>query len=180
MVLPSSRPKEVRKSIEKLLNGLAVLDEAVIVGIRGYYLNSMGVKGKNDRGIYDDAIFVISPSVFASFNANTDPSIYRKGVAVLKPGVYRYKKGKHGISRGQGYPALRPATEGEKLPVSRDGLGDSFGVAINIHKGNIKTTSSLGCQTIYPIQWTGFINLVYEQMDRYKQKTIPYILAENK
>lgn len=180
MILPKSRPKQVRKNVEKLLNGLAVLDEAVIVGIRGYYLNTMGVKGKNDRNIYDDAMFVVSPSVFASFNANTDPSVHRKGVAVLKPGVYRYKKGRHGISKGKGYPALRPATEGEKLPVTRDGIGDSKGIAINIHKGSYKTTSSLGCQTIYPDQWNAFINLVYEQMDRYKQKTIPYVLVENK
>jgi len=180
MIVPKSRPKQVRKEIEKLLNGLGVLDEAVLVGIRGYYLNTMGVKGKNDRGIYDDAIFLVSPSVFASFNANTDPSIHRKGVAVLKPGVYRYKKGRHGISRGKGYPALRPATAGEKLPVIRDGLGESQGIAINIHKGSYNSTSSLGCQTIYPNQWSGFINLTYEQMDRYSQKTIPYVLIENK
>ena len=180
MIVPSSQPKKLKKDVEKILNGLGVLDEAVIVGIRGYYLNTMGVKKKNDRGIYDDAIFIISPSVFASFNANTDPSVYRKGVAVLKPGVHRYKKGRHGISKGKGYPALRPATVGEKLPVTRDGVGDSQGIAINIHKGSYKSTSSLGCQTIYPDQWSGFINLAYEQMDRYKQKTIPYVLIENK
>ncbi len=48
----------------------------------------------NDRGIYDDAIIVIDRSkrLVRTFNANTDPSAFRKGIATLKPGVHRYKK----------------------------------------------------------------------------------------
>jgi hypothetical protein len=42
-----------------------------------------------------------------------------------------------------------------------------------------RTTSSEGCQTIYPAQWDGFINLVYSEMSRYNQKTIPYLLVKN-
>ena len=44
----------------------------VLVGVRGYRLNSMGRVGKNDRGIYDDAFFIKSPHCFKSFAGNTD------------------------------------------------------------------------------------------------------------
>lgn len=177
-MVPNFRPQQKREATAKLLAKAGVKDSVALVGIRGYYLNSMGEKGKNDRGIYDDAIFVVSPEAYVSFNANVDPSRYRKGIATLVPGVHLYRKGKHGISKGPGYDALRPATKGEALPVYRDGEGVSIGYQINIHRGGYNTTSSLGCQTIYPTQWQSFISLVYDQMDRFSQKTIPYLLVE--
>jgi lysozyme len=178
-MLPPSRPQQAKSKTQALLTKARVDDAVALVGIRGYYRDSMGVPGENDRGIYDDAIFLVSPNAYASFNANTDPSIRRKGIAVLKPGVHRYRKGKHGLSKpGGGYPALRPANSAEELPVTRDGTGDSMGIAINIHKGGFRTTSSEGCQTIYPSQWESFISLVYSEMDRAGQKTIPYLLTE--
>lgn len=160
-----------------------ITEKVVLLGIRGYYKRTMGDPSKNDRGIYDDAIFLISPDHFSAWNANTDPSVFRKGIATLKTGVHYYKKGNHGISKpGGGYPALRPATRGEKLPVTRDGANgtaiDDFGIAINIHKGSRNSTSSEGCQTIHPDQWSDFINAVYDEMYRYKQEVIPYILIE--
>lgn len=178
MMLPASKPQQKREVSEKLLKKAGIVDKVAIIGIRGYYLNSMGVAGKNDRNLYDDAIFVISPTVYATFNANTDPSPFRRGVASLVPGVHLYRKGRHGISKGPGYPALRPATKNEALPVFRDGEGVSIGYHINIHRGGNNTTSSLGCQTIPPRQWLAFQTLVYEEMDRYSQKTIPYLLIE--
>lgn len=177
-MIPPAKPQQKRDITEKLLKKAGVNSDVALVGIRGYYLNTMGVAGKNDRNIYDDAIFIVSPSVYATFNANTDPSPFRKGVASLVPGVHLYRKGKHGISRGPGYPALRPATKKEALPVFRDGEGVSIGYHINIHRGGYNTTSSLGCQTIPPQQWNAFQSLVYEQMDRYNQSTIPYLLIE--
>lgn len=181
MIVPNSRPQQKREASELLLRKAGIIDSVALLGIRGYYFDTMGDANKNDRGIYDDAIFIISPQAYVSFNANTDPSIFRKGIATLKLGVHRFKKGKHGISKpGGGYPALRPANSKEELPVTRDGTGDDMGIAINIHKGSYKSTSSEGCQTIYPDQWSAFINLVYAEMDRYLQKTIPYLLVENK
>jgi lysozyme len=178
-MLPPSRPQQAKSKTQALLTKARVDDAVALVGIRGYYRDSMGVPGENDRGIYDDAIFLVSPNAYATFNANTDPSIRRKGIAVLKPGVHRYRKGKHGLSKpGGGYPALRPANPAEELPVTRDETGDSMGIAINIHKGGYRTTSSEGCQTIYPSQWESFISLVYSEMDRAGQKTIPYLLVE--
>ena len=178
-MLPPSRPQQAKSKTQALLTKARVDDAVALVGIRGYYRDSMGEVGKNDRGIYDDAIFLVSPNAYATFNANTDPSIRRAGIAVLKPGVHRYRKGKHGLSKpGGGYPALRPANPDESLPVTRDGQGDSMGIAINIHRGGYNSTSSEGCQTIYPSQWESFISLVYSEMDRAGQKTIPYLLVE--
>ena len=178
-MLPPSRPQQAKSKTQALLTKARVDDAVALVGIRGYYRDSMGVPGENDRGIYDDAIFLVSPNAYAAFNANTDPSIRRAGIAVLKPGVHRYRKGKHGLSKpGGGYPALRPANPDESLPVTRDGQGDSMGIAINIHRGGYNSTSSEGCQTIYPSQWESFISLVYSEMDRAGQKTIPYLLVE--
>ena len=175
--VPSGKPRISAKEVEKLVRKHGVTDRVVLVGIRGYYANSMGKPG-NDRGIYDDCIAVLSPTAYATFNANTDPSAFKPGVATLVPGVYRYRKGNHGISRGAGYPALRPATKGEALPVTRDGRpGISQGIAINIHRGGYTTTSSLGCQTIHPSQWPAFQKLVYGEMDRHDQATIPYVLT---
>src|ERR671911_209487 len=86
-IMPTLLPTtgKPRLSSEQLLKKLSAqkinLKEhpLVVVGIRGYYKNSMGAPGVNDRGIYDDAIFVYSPSVMAAFNGNTDPSKIRKG-----------------------------------------------------------------------------------------------------
>jgi lysozyme len=177
-MVPNSRPQQAKDKTLAMVIKARIEDLVCLVGIRGYYSETFQPSG-NQRGIYDDAIILLSPSVHATFNANTDPSIFKKGIAVLKTGVHRYRKGNHGINKpGGGYPALRPANAKEELPVERDGEGDSMGVAINIHKGSYNSTSSLGCQTIYPAQWDGFINLVYSEMSRYNQKTIPYLLVE--
>jgi lysozyme len=177
-MVPNSRPQQPKEKTLAMVIKARIEDLVCLVGIRGYYSETFQPSG-NQRGIYDDAIILLSPSVHATFNANTDPSIYRKGIAVLKTGVHRFRKGNHGISKPDGgYPALRPANAKEELPVTRDKEGDSMGVAINIHRGAYNSTSSAGCQTIYPPQWDGFINLVYGEMARYNQKTIPYLLTE--
>lgn len=171
--VPASRPKATRDQVLKLIPA-SVKDKVVIVGVRGYYEDTMGKPGVNERNLYDDAIFVVTPGDFRSFNANTDPSVYRKGIATLAPGVHRYKKGQH---KGK-YFALRPATKGEELPVTRDGVSVPWpGIAINIHKGGKNSTSSEGCQTLYPSQWQEFIDMVYAAMAKYGQGTVPYVLV---
>jgi lysozyme len=181
-MIPASKPMMPLERATLILRHNKVQHEVALLAVRGYYLRSMGDPTKNDIGIYDDAMFIVSPSAYASFNANTDPSRHKPGIATLLPGLYLYRKGRHGISRGPGYPALRPATPGEKLPVAR--YGESRvpsarpGVALNIHEGSRNSTSSEGCQTIYPTQYKSFISTVYDQMDRYGQKVIPYLLVE--
>lgn len=144
------------------------MPEFYVLGVRGYYRDSMGKVGANDRGIYDDGMFVVGPETFVAFNANTDPSVFRKGIATLALGWHHYKPGNHGITRpGGGYPAFRPATKNEELPVTRDGIAAPWpGVAINIHRGGRNTTSSEGCQTIHPSQWDAFYALVRLEMKR--------------
>lgn len=150
----------------------------VLVGVRGYYRDTMGKAGVNDRGIYDDAIFLISPDSFNSFNANCDPGAFARGIANLRPGTWFYKIGIHGLSKpkAQQYKALVQAAD---VTVLRDGKGEDTGrFGINIHRGGVSKVSSLGCQTIVPTQWQHFIAAVETEMKKHGQKIIPYVLTE--
>ena len=169
-IIPKSKPQASRahviaaaKKQWKMDRPGEPLPAAFMVGIRSYYFRTMGDPNSGDRNIYDDAIGIIGPETYAMFNGNTDPSPFRKGVATLMTGCHPYRFGHHGISRpGGGYPAMRPNTRNEALPVIRDGeAGRSKrdGIAINIHRGGHGTTSSLGCQTLHPRQWDAFYAL---------------------
>jgi len=178
MIIPSKRPAQPSQKTAKMLLDAGVRDAVCLLGVRGYYRDSMGKVGENDRGIYDDAIFLNSPSCHVAFNANTDPSIYRDHVAVLKPGLWFYKLGIHGLSKPKvlQYQALVQAAP---VCVNRDnGPMQEGWFGINIHRGSRSTTSSLGCQTIYPDQWEAFMALVKDQLQRYGQKVVPYLLRE--
>jgi lysozyme len=180
-VIPKSRPQQKRDETLKQLKAANVSDPVCLVGIRGYYRDSMGATGKNDRGIYDDAIILVSPNVHAAFNANVDPARsgknpkIGKGYASLKSGVYRYRLGKHGIRSGNPYKAL---VQGDAVTVQRDGGKEETGFfGINIHRGGITRTNSEGCQTLPPAQWPAFISLVESEMKRNNAKTVSYVLT---
>lgn len=170
----SSKPQITESESRAISAANKVSDKVFIIGIRGYYLDSIGKRGANDRNVYDDAIIVVSPRRFETFRANCDPSVYRKGIASLKIGVHRYYKGKH---KGR-YWALRLV--GEQAAVVRDGQGDSIGIALNIHKGGNRSTGSEGCQTLHPNDWDDFIEIVYDEMKFYGQKSVPYVLIDER
>lgn len=153
-----------------------------VIAFRGYYRDTMGESGVNDRGIYDDCMCVVFGDYYETFNANTDPSRFKPEIATLIPGLHLYKQGKHGITTHAdgGYPAFRPATPDESLPVWRDGEGTKVfkGVAINLHKGGFTTTSSEGCQTVYLEQWVHFQTKIYALMFDNKQVVLPYVLID--
>lgn len=175
-IVPAARPNITRAECMKILAAKGVSAPAII-GIRGYYERSMGDPAGNDRGIYDDCIAIVgvADADFRTFNGNTDPSVTSKGVAVLKPGVWLYKKGKHKINSPSAYDAFRQAAD---VTVIRDLKGADTGqFGINIHRGSRNSTSSLGCQTVWPEQWSEFKQFGYTVMDRAKAKTIPYVLV---
>ena len=73
------------------------------------------------------------------------------------------------------------------MTVVRDGVtgdyADTGSFGINIHNGGWRTTSSLGCQTIHPSQWAGFIASAVDLAkrhhgERWNKVTIPYALIE--
>ena len=179
---PPSRPRLTRSELEERIRSAfpgRELPAFYIAGIRGYYLDSMGKPGQNDRGVYDDALFVVSPDVFAAFNGNVDPSTARHRIANLEPGWWDcYQFDTHNGS------VPHPAICQRKGPVTvrRDGVGLDTGMfGINIHRGGNNGTSSLGCQTIPPAQWEAFYKLAKTEAtrlfgNRWNKETITYIL----
>lgn len=177
-IIPLFKPQKAEAAARDVARSAGISDAVALLGIRGYFLNTMGEPGKNDRGIYDDAILLLAPECYIAFNANCDPSLFREGIANLKTGVWKYKIGIHGLSRplDKQYKALVQAAP---VTVVRDGEGEDTGMfGINIHKGAANSTSSLGCQTIVPQQWESFITSVETQMKKHGQKVIPYLLTE--
>lgn len=189
--VPKSKPRLSSDELKALLaphNIDFVKFPLIIVGIRGYYKDTMGAPNINDRGIYDDAIFIYTPSLFAAYNGNTDPSVFRKktsakkGIASLKPGAWFVHK--FDIHRGKSsqYPAI--CQRFGPVTVVRDGdppTEETGNFGINIHRGGNTTTSSEGCQTIHPEQWESFYASAKDQAkrfygDEWNKKIIPYIL----
>jgi hypothetical protein len=189
-ILPPSKP---RITTVELHARLPVIDRikwpVIVVGIRGYYQDSMGKVDQNDRGMYDDCLAIDSPSVTSAFNGNTDPGAVRKGkgfgagkgMASLKAGVYyAHRVGIHKAGKPGAHQALIQVQG--PVTVVRDGdpsYEESGYFGINIHRGGITRTNSEGCQTVPPSQWDAFIATLKDQLSRYSQTTVPYILLEN-
>lgn len=194
-MLPNGTPRASREEIIDALiaSGLwknRKVSRLSVVGVRGYYLNSMGRLNRNDRGIYDDAFFVLSPDTFTSFNGNTDPSITRPGRAVLEaPQRVTYVPGWHGYRSRHGHKAFRQASvvtvkrdggRGNGTPLGKRRFQDAKNRRfwINLHRGGRGTTSSAGCQTVPPNQWDAFRALVMVQLERFQQQAFSYYLLD--
>lgn len=167
-------PKKTKDEIKKILsdNGIILDREKVcIIGIRGYYADTFGKPGVNDRNVYDDAIFVVSENDFGAFQANVDPSVYRHRIAQLVPGVYDAVKWRH---KGK-YDALQIV----KDTVRREGVKnlDTGRHGINFHYGGSGTWSE-GCQTFPQSSYWFFLRKVYSLMDKYGKRSVKYLLID--
>ena len=173
------------------------MPDRYLVGVRGYRRDTMGKPGVNDFGIWDDAIFYVSPNMFLAENGNTDPSRAGwnagagKPMAVLQSGVWAFRRGAHkGV-----IPALRQMTleEARKRNVPNEGRftvtrtyapGDSRNYqeagyyAINMHPGGINGTSSEGCQTIPSDRAKKFLQAVWDDTLNAKLDCIWYMLVD--
>lgn len=189
---PVSRPKAIGADVVARVvkaHPDAMTWPVLLVGVRGYYRDGLGAKGTNDRGIYDDALFLISPNRISAFNANTDPSRVRKGkgtgagkgMARLKAGLYRaHQLGQHRAGTPGAHQAL--VQRAGEVTVIRDGVDGDYEetgyFGINIHRGGVTTTSSEGCQTVPPDQWPVFIAEVRTALNAAGQTVVPYVLLE--
>lgn len=192
--VPESRPRITRDEAIKVANSKGVFLNHVpfvVIGIRGYYLDTMGKVGENDRGICDDALLLLADDgTFKTFNGNTDPSRIRrgagegatKGMAMLKEGCYRVHR--CALHRNK-YEAL--CQRGGPVVVTRDGITEDYDdkgmFGINIHKAGSFATHSEGCQTVYPDQWDEFIGTVHAQVKRiagkhWREYDVTYLLID--
>ncbi len=184
-MIPKMRPDQPREYSEELLRKAGVTEAVALIGVRGFFGNG------NSMGVYDDAIFLVSPSIYQSFNANTDPDGHRpghgrskdQGMATLKPGVWLYRFGLHHAQ----YECL---VQAEDVTVIRDAddsvppeqvfkfegfkyYEDTGNFALQIHRGGSMHTGSLGCTTLAFPQWAEFIENVKIEMHLNGQTTIP-------
>ena len=78
-LVPSEKPRLSSSELRAMLVPYAI-DRTkypiVVVGIRAYYRNSMGAPGVNDRGIYDDAIFIDTVQATAAWSGRM-PAVRR-------------------------------------------------------------------------------------------------------
>ena len=154
-----------------------------VLGLRGFFADADS-DVKNRIGVYDDAIFLVTPTLYLGFNANTDPSKERPGMATLNVGTWAYRLGIHGLSKPveKQYEALvqaKPVTVTRWPEKPGDAPKQDTGLfGINIHRGGYTTTGSEGCQTIHPDQWTLFIKSVKDEMMKHQRTVIPYVLLD--
>ncbi len=202
-MLPPARPRLSLADLERDIAPFQI-DRAkyplLVVGYRGYYRDTMGKPGVNDRSLYDDAIMLVTPNAFLACNGNTDPTAEQGAVtgrASLKPGFYPMwrldlHRGKYLAFCQRAGPCTvrRDNTEQFKAGTDHDTYGHCLGngewtgeFGINGHRGGLNTTSSEGCQTIPEPQWSALIALAESEARRlwgakWRQTTIPYVLID--
>lgn len=159
-------------------------DKVSLLAIRGYYLDTYGKKGENDRGIYDDALIWVWKDGFYTFRGNTDPSRVRKGSGFgASKGMANVK-----VGRWPGYyPGMHNGSvphlayrQGKPITVVRDGSPDYENTGMfgcNVHRGGVNGTSSLGCLTLPPAVWALFKSTGDSQLARFGQKEFDLILV---
>lgn len=174
-----NRPRITDPEVDKIVAAkIKKPGPVLLIGVRGYFLNTIGRYGQNDFNVYDDAMLVVEEGeLLKTFNANTDPSKRGANLAMLDPGLYTFYRGVH----KNRIKAFRAHPEGVSWPCTRDGKKSKCSL-INIHDGGLNDTWSAGCQTIPNTgkyqQFNEFRDLVYRLMDKHEMDTIQYLLIE--
>lgn len=180
-IIPAHRPDTTRDAVLAFVtDGQPLPAFPFLVGRRGY-------AGTNAIGVYDDAIWLVEEDRIRSWNANCDPDTETPGMANLKCGRWLFEFGIHNISKPSPphvrYPCLIQAAN---VTVERADRGDDTGMfGIHIHHGGENTTTSAGCQTIPPEQFSAasdptpdhFMIAVHDAFTRYGVTRITYILT---
>lgn len=193
-IKPPSVPQQSREASEAILVSKGVdITKPCLMAIRGYYSNTFAPKG-NNRSVFDDACFLVSPTAYVTWNYNCDPNGLRpghgygssKGMATLKPGVWTYEPGIHrgykAFVQGGRVTVLRDADEYVPIKdiVVYDGLDyyeDTGLFGINLHCASNTSTSSLGCNTWPPSQFYAARDLIYSELKRYNVRKFQYLLV---
>jgi lysozyme len=157
-IIPKGKPQLSPVLVRRLAQyyGIEIPKDGkvAVLAIRDYYLDTIGKPGKGDRNTYDDAAWIMLGDRCVPYNFSTDPSAWRRGMATLKPGLWWMIPGKHKAQSASGYEAFR---QWGNFTVIRDDQGEHTGYfGINLHRGGFNGTSSEGCQTVPPLQWTDF------------------------
>lgn len=187
MMPASGRPDIARTTAIEWARDAGCDAGVFIFGRRGYFRDSMGQKGKNERAVYDDAIGIVTPDFFAVFNGNTDPVGHGGTLGTLIPGVYDYKLGTHHPNTPKAAPCLVQA--GPVTLLRDNGVQETGEYYVHIHSGFFNETGSLACQTLPPTQWSHakdvggapnapyFFDKVIEIMTELRMPTIKYVLT---
>lgn len=175
------------------------LPKVYFVMVRGYRFASMGNPERNDVGIFDDAGFLCTPTLFLPENLNTDPSRLGWNPSVGKPygmlksdRVWWFYPGAHKGHR----PSFRQADDAAvakmfgiphegRFKVTRMwGHGDKRNYdewghqQVNIHRAGMSSTSSWLCLTVPLDRCDAWLQIATDELKRYGQRTIPVILLE--
>ena len=97
--IPERTPELGRPEARRLLERRGVADAVALIGVRGFF-GEMGQAPGNDPGVYDDAVFLVTPDACRGFLFNTDPTRFEPPNVTLKAGLWRYKPGDHNPEGG--------------------------------------------------------------------------------
>lgn len=172
-ILPAERPDiDIQKA--KWIGEQFAIFMPFVLCVRGF----QEYEDANLRGIYDDAIVLVDEINFETFNANLDPSEFKRGVACLvDPQVMLYKIGTHNISKEKSrqYQALVQAAP---VTIKRDeGKEEAGYFGINCHRGGNNVVGSEGCMTLPPLQWPEFMSAIWATLRMRNVYTISFLLV---
>jgi len=102
---PDRTPELGLADARALLAARDIADGVALIGVRGFF-GAMGPSPGNDPGVYDDAVFLVTPYACRGFRFNTDPTRFEPPNVTLKPGLWRYRPGRHAPERSEAYEAL--------------------------------------------------------------------------